>query len=138
LDYDVERAWSGARHRRNRGGAIRHLASRSAAGVCTRSRRVHTPGLWCSPGLWAPNRPLIRADGPPGLRVICPLHAGLERGRRRNPTLSRWCSVMPPVMTRRTPTLRWQLGRETFRRPASIGWVLIGPRRPMWGRGHAC
>jgi hypothetical protein len=21
---------------------------------------------------------------------------------------------------------------------ASIGWVLIGPRRPMWGRGHAC
>jgi hypothetical protein len=45
---------------------------------------------------------------------------------------------MPPVMTRRTPTLRWQLGRETFRRPASIGWVLIGPRRPMWGRGHAC
>src|SRR5687768_17225308 len=38
---------------------------------------------------------------------------------------------------RRTPTLRWQLGRETFRRSASIGWVLIGPRRPMWGRGHA-
>jgi hypothetical protein len=36
LDCDVERAWSGARHRRNRGGAIRHLASRSAAGVCTR------------------------------------------------------------------------------------------------------
>src|SRR5512132_1592596 len=32
LDCDVERAWYGARHRRNRGGAIRHLASRSAAG----------------------------------------------------------------------------------------------------------
>jgi hypothetical protein len=47
LDCDVERAWSGARHRRNRGGAIRHLASRSAAGVCTRlSRRVLTGQTW--------------------------------------------------------------------------------------------
>jgi hypothetical protein len=47
LDCDVERAWSGARHRRNGRGAIRHLASRSAAGVCTRlSRRVLTGQTW--------------------------------------------------------------------------------------------